>query len=279
MHTDGESEAPAARAARVIDDYTKLLITLATGVTALSATFLSNLYRGHALNDFAWAWILLGVSVLAGIFARGTYIAQLADNELKPRRSLLEVLSVVQWTTLVAGVVVLTIGVLTNLRAAPRVISLRSHALIEAHDRAMLAVACRTGDSSPCELRVRTLSADNSREPSSPLTIVETPSNTTAHVTITLLPKLVKVARAQGVVRRTVEIVASGSTETSSTMTFRVAFVTHRAKHKPSRSIIGQRVGPTAPSARVGEGSVADAQCRLCDARRALGLCTTVDIL
>jgi hypothetical protein len=84
-------------------DYNKLLITIATGTVALSAVFLKDIYKGVALTYLIWSWALLGVSFFLGVVAVGQYINQLAESQIKVRRGLLEVLSLLQFVALMVG--------------------------------------------------------------------------------------------------------------------------------------------------------------------------------
>jgi hypothetical protein len=98
------SIADRKKALDSINDYNKTLITLATGTVALSATFLgTSLYHGASLDSLIASWIVLGVSVFMGLLGLGSYVSQYAESEVKPRRSVLEVFSLLQVLALLAG--------------------------------------------------------------------------------------------------------------------------------------------------------------------------------
>jgi hypothetical protein len=91
------------KALDAISDYNKTLITIATGTVALTATFLKDLYHGHSINFVVAAWIVLGVSVLAGMISMGDYISQYAETDLRPRRGVAEYASLVQLLCVLTG--------------------------------------------------------------------------------------------------------------------------------------------------------------------------------
>jgi hypothetical protein len=96
-----------------IYDYTKVLITLATGTIALSATLLTR----QTLQYEGWlelAWIGLGISMLAGLWAMGQYITMYLDGnvvkEKIPRAS-----NGIQLVALIAGIAFLAAFALQNI--------------------------------------------------------------------------------------------------------------------------------------------------------------------
>jgi hypothetical protein len=102
-------------------DYTKLLITLATGTVVISATFLDKFYAGEDKGLLIAGWVLLGVSVFAGFLAHGHYISKLGRSNLAVKGGGMETSNLVQLGCVVFGVVLFTIFVLFNLTAQPLV--------------------------------------------------------------------------------------------------------------------------------------------------------------
>jgi hypothetical protein len=230
----GDQNAGRAKALGVIDDYTKLLIALATGVVALSAVFLDNFYRGHDVWSVELAWIFCGVSALAGILARGAYVSQLAAGALRPRRETLELLNMLQWITLVVGVVFLGNAVIANVNAAPTVFGLSAQAPISSGASAV-EVACRTGDSGGCSLQVH-VSTTGVPITAGATTIVEIPSDTASSVHVALPRSIVLAARATGHASGVVTISASGRIGSTSTTVFDMTFTKNvvRTATKPA---------------------------------------------
>jgi len=227
----GDPTAGRAKALGVIDDYTKLLIALATAVVVLSAVFLDNFYRGHDVWSVELAWIFCGVSALAGILARGAYVGQLAAGTLRPRRETLELLNMVQWITLVVGVVFLGNAVIANVNAAPTVFGLSTRAPISA-GASSIEVACRTGDSSGCSLQVR-VSTTGVPIATGATTVAEIPSDTASSVPVALPRAIVRAARASGQAAGVVTISANGRIGSTSTTVLDVTFtknVAHATK-------------------------------------------------
>lgn len=109
----GYNSGDAADVRKALDsayDYNKTLITLATATAALSATFLGkDLYYGSHLGTLVTAWVLLGVSMFAGVVGMGGYISQYAESNIKPRRSTVEYSSLVQVLSLMAGLALLAV--------------------------------------------------------------------------------------------------------------------------------------------------------------------------
>jgi hypothetical protein len=102
-------------------DYTRLLTTLATGAVVLSATFLDKFYAGRDVGLLIASWVVLGASVLAGLFAVGEYVNQFAESTLRVRRDTMEVMNLLQFILMVAGVVLFAVFVVLNVRAAPAI--------------------------------------------------------------------------------------------------------------------------------------------------------------
>src|ERR687890_1659209 len=101
-------DADRRKALDSIYDYNKTVITIATGTVALTATFLGkDLYRGTALPLIIASWVCLGASILFGIVVMGAYISQYSESDIRPRRSSIEYLSLIQVLSLISGLVLL----------------------------------------------------------------------------------------------------------------------------------------------------------------------------
>jgi hypothetical protein len=223
-------ESPAAKALGTIDDYTKLLITLATGVLTLSATFLGGFYRGHDFHQLRVGWVLLGISIVAGIFARGSYISQLAQDKLKPRKSLLEACSIGQWTTLVAGGIFFGVAVIANVSAAPTIIPLGMTTTVSPAGTAKVPFACRTGDTNGCAVQLQAFGATSPRY-GGPVTVVEVPSDSNQNAIVTLPADLQMTLRSRKSATGQVVVKASSRIGGTSTTALTLHFLPPITKH------------------------------------------------
>lgn len=142
-------------AVSAISDYTKLLITLATGAVALSATFLSQFYRGHWLAGLVWSWSLLGGSIFFGAIAIGAVISQLAESNVKPRRGALEVLNLAQLLLLLVGVGLFAGFAVANATAAPQLSLESTVSSLKSSGNFAVRLFCGTGSGGTCALTVR----------------------------------------------------------------------------------------------------------------------------
>jgi hypothetical protein len=238
---NGGGDNGSAKALSVIDGYTKLLIALATGVVVLSAIFLSNFYRGHDVWSIELAWVFCGVSALAGILARAAYISQLVAAGTRKRRDTLELMNMLQWLTLVVGLVFLGNAVIANLNASPTIIGLTTRAPIAA-GASNVQLACRTGDSGGCAVQV-TVSTVTGAAASGPTRVAQIPSDATVKLHLVLPRALVRAIRLRGHATGAVAIVANGRIGSTSTTVLDVDFVkaagtaTHPAvkKHKKKK--------------------------------------------
>jgi hypothetical protein len=219
----GDPQSGSAKALSVIDDYTKLLIVLATGVVVLSATFLSNFYRGYDLWSIVLSWVFCGVSVLVGLMARGAYISQLTAGRLRPRRDTLEFLNMVQWISLIVGVGFLGYGVIANVNASPTVFQFATRAPMAA-GASNIPLACHTGDGSGCRLQVRvsTLTVPIAYGATS---LAEVPSDSATSVHVHLPPALARAVRRHGAATGSVTIAANGRIGSTSTTVLDMTFV------------------------------------------------------
>jgi hypothetical protein len=94
-----------------------VLVTVATASLALSATFLGDLYSGQSRPSLWTGWVLLLVSLLLGLLALGQQINMLAESKLLPRGGSLEVLSLLQLLTVLAGLAFLASFAFDNVTA------------------------------------------------------------------------------------------------------------------------------------------------------------------
>jgi len=248
--SDTERLGGPAKALSVIDGYTKLLIALAAGAVVLSAVFLTNFYRGHDIWSIELAWVFCGVSSLAGILARAAYIGQLVAGAIRRRRDALELLSMLQWITLLVGLVFLGNAVIANVNASPTVLGLSTQATMAAGG-SKLQIACRTGDAGGCSILAVVATATAPIATSVPR-ITEVPSGEAAKVPVALPHALVRAVRLHGRAIGVVTIQATGRTGSSSTTVLDVEFVkqtpalttpakkktkkkAHKRKHKRKR--------------------------------------------
>ena len=102
-------------------DYNKTLITLATGTIALSATFLGTaLYQGVELAWLIASWAVFGASIVLGLLGLGAYISQYAESDARPRRSAVEVFSLLQVLAVITGLALLGYFAIKNAEHRPR---------------------------------------------------------------------------------------------------------------------------------------------------------------
>ena len=124
-----------------IYDYTKTLITLATGTIAISATFLGKDFsHGHATRWLIASWITLLASIVVGIVGIGRYTVNTRESEIRPRHSLVETLGLIQVLALLAGLALLVYFATQNIQlsaegAFHRVQGFGSSGRAEAGDR------------------------------------------------------------------------------------------------------------------------------------------------
>src|SRR5579871_3640682 len=189
-------ENGSAKALGVIDGYTKMLIALAAGIVALSAVFLDNFFHGHDVWSIELAWVFCGLSALAGILARAAYISQLLSAAGRKRRDMLELLSMLQWLTLVVGVVFLGSGVIANVDASPSVLGLTTRSAVTA-GASNVQLACRTGDSGGCTVQV-SVSTLGAPIVTGAVGVREIPSDAAASVHVVLPRALVREVRLHG---------------------------------------------------------------------------------
>ncbi|HEX8082828.1 MAG TPA: hypothetical protein VF529_00970 [Solirubrobacteraceae bacterium] len=102
-------------------DYAKLLVTLATGAVLFTATFLDRIFTGHDQWMLLVAWLLLAFSVFFGTYAIGSHISQLAESDLRARRSAIENACLAQFVALVLGAGFFAAFVVRGIDAAPAV--------------------------------------------------------------------------------------------------------------------------------------------------------------
>ncbi len=216
----------AERALEIVDDFTKLLITLAAGAAALSVTFIGSVYRGHKLGLLAVAWGLLALSLLCGMLARGTYIGQVAVGRTEVRRGLLEILNSAQLLALIAAVALFGATVLLNLHSGPKILALRDAAKVDSGGLAVLPLACRTGDTGGCNLRIRVAGAGAT----GPLRVAQVAADKRAGIHVRLPRELRSRARADGQARGTVTVTASGRNGVDSTTELPMRFVAEMNK-------------------------------------------------
>lgn len=102
---------------KLVQDITKILITLATGILTLSATFLQNIVGDCPTSKFLIfvSWILITLSITAGIFTLSSLINLLKNNKYEPFAPQTKAPAIIQWITFVAGVTLFWIFVIVNI--------------------------------------------------------------------------------------------------------------------------------------------------------------------
>lgn len=117
-HNSGTAEDKRAALAS-IGIFATSLLTLATAILALSATFLKDLYHGQALGLLIASWIFLTASLVAGTVTLGQQISLLAESDLRPRRSIIELYGLVHFILVLVGLVLFVIFAGINVACAP----------------------------------------------------------------------------------------------------------------------------------------------------------------
>jgi len=102
---------------KLVQDITKLLITLAGGILTLSATFLQIIVGNNPTSKslIFISWILITLSIAAGIFTLSSLVDLLKKNKYEPFAPQTTVPAIIQWTSFVIGLTFFWIFVIVNL--------------------------------------------------------------------------------------------------------------------------------------------------------------------
>lgn len=113
----GEMKEGRKDSVKLVQDITKLLITLATGVLTLSATFLNNIVGDYPTSEFLIfvSWILITLSIVAGIFTLSSLVNLLKNDIYEPFAPQTTAPAIIQWITFVVGITFFWIFVIVNL--------------------------------------------------------------------------------------------------------------------------------------------------------------------
>jgi len=98
-------------------DITKQIITLTTGVLALSATFVKIFITSSPENFIIliFAWSLLTFSIIAGLFTLSSMVNNLKNNKYEPFSIYTTIPAITQWICFILGFILFWIFVALNL--------------------------------------------------------------------------------------------------------------------------------------------------------------------
>lgn len=107
----------AKEAIKLVQDITKQILTLTTGILALSATFIKILIPDapRLIAILFFAWFLFTVSIIGGLFTLSSIVHKLEKEEYEPFAKCTEIPARVQWICFIVGFVLLWIFVTFNL--------------------------------------------------------------------------------------------------------------------------------------------------------------------
>ena len=110
--TDGRKDS-----IKIVQDITKQLITLASGILALSATFLRSIVGSSptAICLICTSWILITASIVFGILTLSSLVNKLKNNKYEPFATPTTIPAIIQWVTFIAGITFFWIFVIVNL--------------------------------------------------------------------------------------------------------------------------------------------------------------------
>ena len=114
MSSDGPRES-----VKLVEDITKQILTLTTGVLALSSTFIKILITPistpQCIPILFISWSLFTLSIVGGLFTLSSIVNKLKNNEYKPFALCTVIPAILQWSFFILAFVLLWIFVTVNL--------------------------------------------------------------------------------------------------------------------------------------------------------------------
>ena len=116
MYSD-DSKNGAKESIKLVQDITKQILTLTTGILALSATFIKILIPLSPVFTIIlfFAWGLLTLSIIGGILTLSSIVHKLEESKYEPFAKCTVIPAIVQWSCFVVGFILLWIFVIINL--------------------------------------------------------------------------------------------------------------------------------------------------------------------
>ena len=101
---------------KLVQDITKQLITLASGILVLSATFLSDIIRSPSSSILlTLSWTSITLSIVAGLLTLSSLVNNLKKNIYEAFRKETTLPAIFQWVFFVSGIVLFWIFIVVNL--------------------------------------------------------------------------------------------------------------------------------------------------------------------
>ena len=116
--SNGNSQEGPKEAVKLVQDITKQVLTLTTGVLALSATFINTLlpHAPRFIVILFFAWGLFTFSIIGGMFTLSSIVNKLKNNKHEPFAKSTTIPAVIQWLCFILGFILLWVFVLNNLK-------------------------------------------------------------------------------------------------------------------------------------------------------------------
>lgn len=101
----------------IIQDLTKLIISLATGFLTLSAVFIKDIIKNteNSLVLIKWSWILSSISISAGLFTVSSLVNLTYQEKYEPFNRATTIPAIIQWLTFLVSLILFWTFTVTNL--------------------------------------------------------------------------------------------------------------------------------------------------------------------
>lgn len=106
---------PEKASISIVQDLAKLLITLATGLVAFSATLSNKTPSSASSWILLLSWISLGISVLGGIFALSSLVNKLSKDDYRPFEPNIRIPSIIQYCSFFLGILLFLVFAFMNM--------------------------------------------------------------------------------------------------------------------------------------------------------------------
>ena len=116
---DNESLDGPKAAVKLTQEITKQILTLSTGVLALSVTYINNL--PPILMQYAFllyiSWFLFALAIIMGLITLSSIVHLLENNNYKPFEKVTTCPAMIQWISFIIGLISMTIFVIINVKS------------------------------------------------------------------------------------------------------------------------------------------------------------------
>jgi hypothetical protein len=105
---------------QLVQDITKQVLALATGIVALSATFIEKILSGaiHDLLLLFLSWLVFTISVIAGILTLSSLVYNLKRDKYDPFATATTIPAVIQWISFILGIVLFIVFISLNINSS-----------------------------------------------------------------------------------------------------------------------------------------------------------------